>query len=103
MVPKKNYLIHKRNKKETHILSSVKLRRYNPEEPLDDAYREARWQMVMLSSYDKMTFIDLHGKQSLEDQCLIHPSCPETTSDMMLPKVLLRKQRPLFYRSKKCQ
>ena len=39
-----NYLVRKLNTNKTQILHRIRFRKYNPEEPPEDNYREAQWQ-----------------------------------------------------------
>ena len=43
--PNNNYLVRKLNTNKTQILHTIQLRKYNPEKPPEDTYREAQWQI----------------------------------------------------------
>ena len=45
VLPNSNYIDGKLNTNKTEILHRFRLRKYNPEQSLDDSYQEAQWQI----------------------------------------------------------
>ena len=70
VLPNKNYIVRKLNTNKTQILHRIRLRKYNPEKPPEDTYQEAQWQIDDNIIVPKMIYIQLHGKQNLENTCL---------------------------------
>ena len=58
VLPNSNYIVGKLNTNKTQILHRFRLRKYNPEQSLDDSYQEAQWQIddnIVIPEYDLYT------------------------------------------------
>ena len=58
VLPNNNYIVPKLNTNKTQILHRIRLRKFNPEQPPEDNYQEARWQIddnIVVSQDDLYT------------------------------------------------
>ena len=72
-IPNNNCIVRKLQTNGPQILHSIRLRNYNPQEPLKAIFRKPTGRLTIISTSRKTIHIPLNGKQKLEKRLLDIP------------------------------